>query len=47
MNQDSEDMNAFEISLEKASIREVGDTQFIVIICMFSFYFKNHLTALK
>ena len=43
MNQDSEVMNAFEISHEKASIRKVGDTQFIVIIKMFSFYFKNHL----
>ena len=47
MNQDSEVMNAFEISHEKASIRKAGDTQFIVIIKMFSFYFKNYLIVSK
>ena len=32
MIQDSEDVNAFEISHEKVSIREVGDTKFIIIV---------------
>ena len=32
MNQDSEDVNGFEISHEEARIREVGDSQFIVMI---------------
>ena len=32
MNQDSEDVNGFEISHEKDNISEVGDTKFIVII---------------
>ena len=32
MNQDSEDVNDFEISREKVSIRKAADTQFIVII---------------
>ena len=45
MIQDSEDLNAFEIFHEKSSMQEVRDRQFVVIICMFSFYFKNHLTV--
>ena len=40
MNQDSEDVSVYEMSHEKFSMREVRGTHFIVIICMFSFYFK-------
>ena len=32
MNQGSQDVNDFETSHEKQSIRKVGDTQFIVIV---------------
>ena len=32
MNQDAEDVNGFEISHKKDSIREGSDTQFIVIM---------------
>ena len=47
MKQDCEDVSVYEMSHEKDSIREANDTQFMVIIQMFSFYFKNHLIVSK